>query len=372
MDAAQHSQSFDRPKAFRIFFLLIVAVAIAAGIYWWIQGIHFESTDDAYVAGAQVQITAQSTGTIATVSISETQHVQAGSVLFRIEQTDEKLALEQADAEMLQALRGARVSILTAIQRKQDLDKSNIDYQRRVALKGEASLTKDEMDRVRLQLQTAQIAYQAALELADNLTSVAEAPRHNDVIKAAAGVRQRVIALLRTDVLSPVSGTIAKRMSQVGQRVVPGAMLAWMVADDRTWVDANFKEDQLADMRVGQAVEMKADLYGNKVIYHGQIAGFSPGTGGTLALLPAQNASGNWVKVVQRLPVRISLDPDELKQHPLNLGLSMYVKVDVANKQGLALQAMQTDQSLSTDVYKDRLALADLHVQQLLALADKR
>jgi len=372
MEAVQNTQSFDRPKAFKIFFIIVVVVAFASGVYWWIHSRHFQTTDDAYVAGTQVQLTAQSTGTISSVNISETQHVLAGDVLFNIEQTDEQLAVDQADAELLQALRSARVAILTAIQRKQDLDKSTIDYQRRLALKGDASLTKDEMDRVRLQLQTSQIAYQSALELADQLTAVTDAPKHTDVVKAAANVKQRYIALLRTAVISPVSGTVAKRNAHIGQRVAPGAMLAWLVADERIWIDANFKEDQLAGMRIGQPVEMEADVYGSKVVYHGQVAGFSPGTGATLGLLPPQNASGNWVKVVQRLPVRIQLDPQELKEHPLNIGLSIFVKVDTANKDGLALQAMKTDQSLTTDVYQTRLAQADLHVQQLLARAQKR
>ena len=211
------------------------------------------------------------------------------------------------------------------------------DYQKRSALRGDAAVSKEELEHAHLAL-----------------------------LKAVANARQAYVNLLRTNVQSPIAAVVAKRYAQVGQRVAPGTQLTLIVADNEIWVDANFKEDQLKNIRVGQSVKLESDIYGRKMEYRGTVMGFAPGTGSTLALLPAQNATGNWVKVVQRLPVRIALDPKELKDYPLSIGLSMYATVDTGNASGLPLQAMDGGPVSDTSIYQKQFDDAQQHVQALL------
>jgi len=355
-----------RAKAFRLFFSLLLIAAIGYGIYWFLYLDHYESTDDAYVSATQVQVTAQTEGTISEVRVLDTQAVKMGDILFKIDASDQKIALEKADVDLLKAYYSVKIAILTAQQRKQDLDKAQIDYQRRLSLRGEASVSKDELDRIKLQYENARIVYEQALTAAENLTDSAQADRHTEVLKAINVVRQGYLAFVRTDILSPVEATVAKRSAQLGQRVSAGTPAASLVMNQNVWVDANFKENQLSEMRVGQPAQVEADLYGGHVIFQGKVAGFAPGTGSTLALLPPQNATGNWVKVVQRLPVRIELDAAQLRQHPLNIGLSTSVKVDVSHTEGPPLAAMQHAGDLVTGIYAGQLKAADEHVLSVL------
>jgi len=358
-----------RAKVFRIFFALLLLIGIGYGIYWFLYLDHFQSTDDAYVAGTQIQVTAQTEGTIASVLVLDTQAVKTGQVLFQIDSSDQKIALEKADVDLVRAYYSVRIAILNAIQRKQDLDKAQIDYQRRISLKGDASVSKEELDRIKLQFQNAQVAYQQALASAENITDITKADQHTDVLRAINMVRQSYLSLVRTDILSPADATVAKRSAQLGQRVSPGTPAASLVMNQSVWVDANFKEDQLRSMRVGQPARIEADIYGGKVVYQGKVAGFAPGTGSTLALLPPQNATGNWVKVVQRLPVRIELDKEQLKSNPLNIGFSTTVKVDVSDTSGKPLAPMERTVDLNTSVYSAQLAAADEHVKSVLKRA---
>ena len=330
---------------------------------------HFESTDDAYVAGTQVQVTAQTEGTISEVLVLDTQAVKAGDVMFRLDSSDQKIALEKADVDLVKAYYTVKIAILTAQQRKQDLDKAQIDYKRRMALQGDAVVSKDEIDRIKLTLENAKIAYDQALASAENITDVAQAAHHSEVLRAINAVRQSYLAVVRTDILSPAEAVVSKRSAQLGQRVSAGTPAASLVMNQRIWVDANFKENQIRNMRVGQPAQVEADIYGSKVVYQGKVAGFAPGTGSTLALLPPQNASGNWVKVVQRLPVRIEIEPEQLKQHPLNIGLSMNVKVDVLDTKNLPLAPMNHKAELKTDIYSLQLKAADEHVSTVLKRA---
>ena len=346
---------------------MLLLIAIGYGVYWFLYLDHYQSTDDAYVAGTQVQVTAQTEGTISEVLVLDTQAVKAGDVLFRMDPSDQKVALEKADVDLVKAYYTVKATILNAQQRKQDLDKAQIDYKRRTALQGEASVSKDEIDRVKLTYDNARIAYEQAL--AENITDVNQADRHSETLKAITAVRQAYLALVRTDILSPANAVVAKRSAQLGQRVSAGTPAASLVMNQTVWVDANFKENQIRFMRVGQSARVEADVYGSKVVYSGKVAGFAPGTGSTLALLPPQNASGNWVKVVQRLPVRIEIDPEQLKQYPLNIGLSMDVKVDVSNAQGLALAPMEHKGDLKTDIYAKQLKTADEHILTVLKRA---
>lgn len=319
METIAEKKTFDRPKAFKIFGIALSCILLASIIYWLLFGRNSESTDDAYVAGSQVQIVAQIEGAIAAVNVSETQTLNEGQILFKIDPTEVKIASEKADIDLLNA---------------------NADYQKRSALQGDAAVSKEELEHSHLALR-----------------------------KAVENARQAYINLLRTEVQSPTKATLAKRYAQIGQRVAPGTPLALIVANNEIWVDANFKEDQLKNIRVGQPVSLDSDIYGRKMEYHGKVAGFAPGTGSTLALLPAQNATGNWVKVVQRLPVRISLDQDELKQFPLHIGLSMDAKVDTSHHDGLPLQAMEGGPASETDIYRKQFESAENHIQALLQIA---
>src|SRR5439155_13511101 len=191
---------------------------------------------------------------------------------------------------------------------------------------------------------------------------------HPDVRNAASRVRDAYLTYSRTALPAPVSGFVAKRAVQLGQRVAPGAPLMAIVPLDQVWVDANFKEPQLAAMRVGQPVKLVADIYGSKIVYHGKVIGFGAGTGSAFALLPAQNATGNWIKVVQRVPVRVALDPQELAAHPLQVGLSMEAEVDTKNRDGERLpQVAQTQPAYATDVFHSVDAAADEHVKAIIA-----
>jgi membrane fusion protein (multidrug efflux system) len=316
METVTKKNKFNRPKAFKVFGIVLVMIVLLAVLYWLVFQRHTESTDDAYVNGSQVQIVSQIDGAVASVRISETQGVKEGQTLFLIDPTEVKIASEKADIDVLNAA---------------------ADYQKRIALQGDASVSKEELEHAQLALR-----------------------------KATENARQAYINLLRTNVQSPTQATVAKRYAQVGQRVAPGTNLALLVADDDIWVDANFKEDQLKNMRIGQVVHLESDLYGSKMKYQGKVVGFSPGTGSTLALLPAQNATGNWVKIVQRLPVRITLNPNELKNYPLNLGLSMNVTVDTTDQAGLPLQAMDKGFISSTQIYQKQYDAAEKHLALLL------
>ena len=321
MENTANNSAFNRPKAFKIFFAILIAIFFLGILYWLIFSRNSEFTDDAYVGGSQIQVVSQIEGAIATVNVSETQSVEEGQTLFRIDPTEVMIASEKADI---------------------DLRNADADYQKRKALQGDASVSKEELEHSQLALQ-----------------------------KAIANARQAYINLLRVDVQSPAKATLAKRYAQVGQRVAPGTQLALMVASDQIWVDANFKEDQLKNIRIGQPVKLESDIYGSKVDFHGKVVGFAPGTGSTLALLPPQNATGNWVKVVQRLPVRIELDVNELNKNPLNIGLSMNVKVDTSNHEGSALQPMDKGPISDTTIYQKQFDKAERHIQTLLSKPKK-
>ena len=367
--APSKSKSSAREKVFRLFFTLLLICAVCYGVYWFLYLDHYQSTDDAYVAGAQVQVTAQTEGTIAAVLVLDTQAVKAGDALFRIDSSDQKIALEKADIDLVKAYYSVKIAILTVQQRKQDLDRAQMDYQRRLALKGDASVSQDEVDRIKLQYQNAQVAYQQAMTAAENNTDISKADQHTDVLKAVNMVRQAYLSLERTNILSPVNATVAKRSAQLGQRVAAGTPAETLVMNQNIWIDANFKEDQLRKMRIGQPAVVETDIYGSHIKYRGKVAGFAPGTGSTLALLPPQNATGNWVKVVQRLPVRIELDKEQLSASPLNVGLSITANVDVSDTAGKPLAPMEHPADLSTDIYLAQLVAADEHVKTVLKRA---
>lgn len=339
----------DRRRKPMIFLLasLFVAAGIAYGSWWGLIGRFVEETDDAYVAGNVVQITPQTGGTVLAIHADDTDFVQAGETLVELDKADAQLALDQAKAQLAQTVREVRTlfatsgSLAASVElRKADVAKAHDDLTRRQTLTGSGAVSSEELEHTRTALATAEAALSAAREeyasnhaLIDN-TTVAE---HPNVMKDAARLREAWLALDRTRIPAPVSGYVAKRAVQLGQRVAPGASLMAVISLDQVWVNANFKEGQLRQMRIGQPVTLSSDLYGSSVEYHGKVIGLSAGTGSAFALLPVQNATGNWIKVVQRVPVRIALEPEELAAHPLRVGLSMRVKVDLHDQSGRQL-----------------------------------
>jgi membrane fusion protein, multidrug efflux system len=359
-------------------FLLIGAAYMA---YWSSVLRYRQSTDDAYVNGNVVQITPQISGTVVSIGADDTQFVKTGQVLVRLDQADAKVALDQSEAQLARTVREVRnlfavsAQLRAAVQlRQNDLAVAQKDLARRERLVNSGAISTEELQHARDSVRGAEAALMSAQQqLAGNQARVdgTTLENHPDVRNASAAVRNAYLTYSRTTLPAPVSGFVARRAVQLGQRVGPGVALMSVVPLDQVWVDANFKEPQLANMRVGQPVTLTSDLYGRGFRYHGRIAGFGAGTGSAFALLPAQNATGNWIKIVQRVPVRVALDPQELAEHPLQVGLSMKVEVSVRDGRGERLpQLAQTTPAYSTDVFHSVDAAADTRVQQIIAAND--
>ena len=359
---------------------VVVLLAIAYGAWWFIYARHFEDTDDAYVAGNVVQVTPQVGGTVVAIHADDTDLVQAGTPLIELDRSDAKVALDQAEAQLAQTVREVRKLFVdnatlnaNIALRSADLDRARADLARRQQLAGTGAVSKEELEHARTALESAESALQATRkQLASNqtLTENTSVARHPNVLRAAAQVEEAYLNYERTTLPAPITGYIAKRSVQVGQRVAPGAPLLAIVPLNSLWVDANFKEVQVTKMRIGQPVTLESDVYGGKVEYHGKVVGLSAGTGAAFALLPTQNASGNWIKVVQRIPVRIALDPKELETHPLRIGLSMLVTVDVAHSDGTSLTSAEparTQPAYETAVFDQAGRAAEERVAQIIA-----
>lgn len=372
------AENSSRKKNILLLSLFFIAVAAGAGAWWFKVLRGSETTDDAYVAGNVVPVMPQVAGNVVTLHADDTQLVQAGMPLVEMDPTDAKLALVRSEIQLAQTLRQVQQQMAelkqfdaTIALRQAELDRVAGDQNRREVLGMTNAVGKEEVLHARQNVVAGKAALQVAIQQRNTLqaklknTPLAEQP---EVRQAAEQVRQAWLDLQRTTILSPVSGVIAKRSVQVGSHVAVGAPLMAVVPLDQLWVDANFKEVQLEHLRIGQPVELSADLYGDRVVYHGEVEGLAAGTGSVFSLLPAQNATGNWLKVVQRLPVRIKLRAEELQQHPLRLGLSMLVTVDVGNTDGPLLTEAQhkatlaTTQSLNVD-----LTGADERVRQIIA-----
>lgn len=316
----------------------------AGGLWWTHEGRYHEKTDDAYVAGDVVQITPQLAGTVLAIHVDDTDMVKTGAPLVELDPADARIALNQAEAALAQVVREVRTLYATngslgaiVAQREADLTKARDDLRRRQALAGTGAVSGEEVEHARAGVNAAETALTTTREqlLSNNaLTDHTTLENHPNVARAAARVEEAYLAMKRAAITAPVTGQVAKRNVQIGTRVAPGQPLMAIVPLDQVWVDANFKEVQLRKMRIGQPVTIVADIYGSEVRYTGRVIGFGAGTGGAFALLPAQNATGNWIKIVQRVPVRIAIDPGQLAEHPLRLGLSLAVDVDVHEQSG--------------------------------------
>jgi membrane fusion protein (multidrug efflux system) len=357
---------------------IIAALATGYGVYWGLVLSHQESTDDAYVAGHMVQLTPEVAGTVVKISAEDTDRVNSGQTVVAFDNSDAKLAFERARNEFVQTVRETRQLMTStqqlaaqAAQREAELGKAQSDLKRRETLAGTDAMSAEELGHARDAVKTAQAALDAAREQAkatNALVGKDVLAKQPNVQRAASKLKEAWLALQRTEVKAPVSGYVARRNVQVGQRVATGTPLMVVVPLDSVWVDANFKEVQLAKIRIGQDVELTADVYGSKVSYHGKVQGLSAGTGSAFSLLPAQNATGNWIKVVQRVPVRIQLDPKQLQDHPLRVGLSVDAVVDTSKQDGPTLaQSARNNPVQETRALTPDLKQADDLVASLLA-----
>jgi membrane fusion protein (multidrug efflux system) len=326
-----------------------VAAGLAYGAYYLLVASKRMETDNAYVGGNLVNVSSQVTGSVVEIRTDETQMVQAGAEIVRLDPADAEVNLAQAEARLGSAVRQQRERYSNvgqyeaAIeQRRVQLKTAQEDLARRAPLALDNIVSGEDVTHARRAVDDAKAALDIATrQLAAARVSVSGvAPAEQPAVLAAkADYLGAWLAARRNAIVAPVTGYVAKRSVQVGSRIAPGAPLLSIVPLDQLWVDANFKESELRDIRVGQTATIEADIYGGKIVYHGKVVGLGAGTGSAFSLLPAQNATGNWIKVVQRVPVRISLDPQELRAHPLRIGLSTTVDVDISHG-GSALGAV--------------------------------
>jgi membrane fusion protein (multidrug efflux system) len=371
---------------------VVVLAGGAWGLYEWLVASHYESTDNAYVQGNVIQITPQMAGTVMSVLADDTDFVKAGQPLVKLDPADARVAFEQSEAALAQAVRQARTlyanngSLAAQVTLRQsdtvkaqsDIARATDDLRRRQALTGNGAVSKEELNHAETTLANARSALAAAqagvlaareqLSSNQSLTDGTSVAEHPSVLAAAARVREAWLATQRATLPAPVDGYVGRRTVQLGQRVAAGTPLMSVVPLDQLWVDANFKEVQLRNIRIGQPVKLTADLYGKKVTYQGRVAGLGVGTGAAFALLPAQNATGNWIKVVQRVPVRVALDPAQLRASPLRVGLSMDAEIDITQQDGKSLaDAPRAGAFAQTQVYSAEDNGADAEVERIIA-----
>jgi membrane fusion protein (multidrug efflux system) len=350
-----------RKKALTTLAAVVVVAGLGWGAYEWLVASHYETTDNAYVQGNVIQITPQVGGTVVAIYADDTDFVKAGQPLVKLDPADAKVALDQAEATLGQTVRQVRTlyanngSLAAQVKLREadiakaqsDIARANDDLNRRQALVGNGAVSREELNHATTQLANARSALAAAQagvaaareQLASNqaMTEGTSVEQHPSVQAAAGKVREAWLTAQRATLLAPADGYVAKRTVQLGQRIAAGAPLMSIIPLKQVWVDANFKEVQLRKIRLGQPVKLTADVYGKKVEYDGTVAGLGAGTGAAFALLPAQNATGNWIKVVQRVPVRVELDPRQIVANPLRVGLSMEAEVDVSKQDGKTL-----------------------------------
>ena len=374
MSATAEAQSPQQPaqkkktrkKLLILLALLFVLAGIVWGVYWFLVLRHFQETDDAYVAGNQVQVMAQVSGSVNKVWFDDTDFVKKGDVLVSLDKTDAEQAFEKAQTALATSVRQTHQLMINAKQyqasialQQTALAQAEADLKRREPLGASNLIGREELQHSRDAVATAKAQLDVAVQQYNaNQAMILNTSLENQpaVKQAAAELRDAWLALQRTDIRSPMDGYVSRRSVQVGAQISTSTPLMAVVPAANLWIDANFKETQLAGVRIGQDATVVADIYGDDVVYHGKVVGLDMGTGSAFSLLPAQNATGNWIKVVQRLPVRIELNPDEIAKHPLRIGLSTLVKVDTTNKDGSALatsvrqQAAYSSNALAIDL----------------------
>ncbi|ROM79238.1 HlyD family secretion protein [Pseudomonas brassicacearum] len=378
---SEHTQDSNNPRKRKVMLVALAVIVILAGVGVWgwheLYGRWNESTDDAYVNGNVVQITPLVTGTVVSIGADDGDLVREGQVLVQFDPSDAEVGLQSAQANLARTVRQVRglysnVDGMRAQVNAQEAEvqKAQENYNRRRNLAAGGAISQEELSHARDDLTSAQNALANArqqLKTTSALVDDTVVSSHPDVQAAAAQLRQAYLANARSTLIAPVTGYVAKRTVQLGQRVQPGTALMAVIPLDQLWIDANFKETQLRDMRIGQPVEIETDLYGSDVKYSGTIDSLGAGTGSAFALLPAQNATGNWIKIVQRVPVRVHVNAQELAKHPLRVGLSTQVNVNLHDQSGPVL-AQQPPQkaSFSTQIYDRQLADADAMITRLI------
>ena len=352
------SKKGKRKGALLLLTLLFIIVAVAYGIYWFLILRHFEETDDAYVAGNQVQIMAQVSGSVTKVWADNTDYVQKGDPLVTLDQTDAQQAFEKAQTQLAASVRQTRQQMINSKQlqasidvKKTALSQAQTDLNRRIPLGAANLIGREELQHARDTVASAQAELDVAIQQYNANQAIVlgtKLEQQPAVLQAATEVRNAWLALQRTKIVSPISGYVSRRSVQPGAQITTTTPLMAVVPATNLWIDANFKETQLAHMRIGQPATVISDIYGDDVKYTGKVVGLDMGTGSAFSLLPAQNATGNWIKVVQRLPVRIELDEKQLAEHPLRIGLSTLVEVNTTDRGG----EMLASQVRSSPVYE--------------------
>jgi membrane fusion protein (multidrug efflux system) len=374
--APTRSSLRKRKIAMTILAIVFLGIGLIWLIYYLIWGQFEVYTDDAYVNGNLVQAMAQVPGTVVQINVDDTFLVTKGQEIIKLDPSDMQVAFQRASAALAQTVRQVRQAFentkqaeAAVVARQADLVKAQLDLKRRAGLIGEKAISREEMQHYKTAEETAQAQYQVALHRLNAALALVENAHlytHPEVERAKANFRTAYLNLMRTTIVAPATGYVAKRSVQVGQQVAVNTPMFAIVPLDNVWVDANYKESQLNDLRVGQPVAVTADAYSD-VNYHGKVVGLNAGTGAAFSLLPPQNATGNWIKIVQRLPVRISIPAKELEQHPLQIGLSMRVTADIHDLSGSRLATMSERKPLySTDVYTKQLADADKLIAKIL------
>ncbi|KAA8692960.1 Membrane fusion component of tripartite multidrug resistance system [Pseudomonas syringae pv. helianthi] len=379
--SAPSSQQTPKPgkRKFLLIGLAVIVVILGLAIWAWyeVYGQWSEETDDAYVNGNVVEITPLVTGTVISIGADDGDLVHEGQVLLKFDPSDAEVSLQSAEANLGKVVRQVRglysnvdgmkaqlAAQRAAVQTAQD------NYNRRRSLAAGGAISQEELSHARDSLTSAQSALnniQQQLSTSVALVDDTVVSSHPDVKAAASQLRQAFLANARSTLVAPVTGYVAKRSVQLGQRIQPGTATMAVIPLDQLWIDANFKETQLGKMRIGQPVEISSDLYGSDVKYSGTIDSLGAGTGSAFALLPAQNATGNWIKIVQRVPVRVHINPDELVKHPLRIGLSTTVEVNLHDQSGPVLaQQPRKQAAFSTQVYAAQLADADALIARLI------
>lgn len=384
-----------KPRKARLLVFALLCALAGAGytLHWLLVARHLVSTDNAYVQGHVVQVTPLAAGTVIAVDAEDTDTVQAGQTLVRLDPVDSQLALDEAEAQLAQTVRevrtlyaenqalGALVKAREADLKRSETERARLqaDLARRKNLVEGGAISVEDLQHRRSAVATAESAHAAALaalseargQLLKNTTQTdgTTVETHPRVLAAAARYREAWLAHQRREIVAPLGGTVARRSVQLGQRVNVGVPIMAIVSLEQLWVDANFKESQLQSLRIGQRVTLTADVYGRGTEFHGHIAGLGAGTGAAFSLLPAQNATGNWIKIVQRVPVRVALDAGELAEHPLRVGLSMTATVDVRDRSGPAVAGSpQGSQPASvTTVYDALDTAADERVDAIVS-----
>lgn len=361
--------------------LIVTAIFVVSGLAWFALWYFVLSTrvvtDNAYVGGNQVAISAQVPGTVVAILADDTDHVEAGQVLVKLDNTDADIRLEQARSALAQAVRGVRQQTSSAdgadaqvVAARLDLKKAEADLKRRLPLIEAQAESPEIVQHLRdgvAQARAAVNAAQAQATAAHAATEGTDVGQNPVVLQARANFRAAWVAAQRNAIYAPVSGYVAQRSVQLGNSVQPGQQLMTVVPLHGLWIDANFKESQLRHIRIGQPATVVSDVYGSSVEYHGTVTGLGAGTGSAFSLLPAQNATGNWIKVVQRVPVRVSLDNAELDKHPLRIGLSTETTIDITDDRGgKVTDAAQTPLTSHTDVYDQMASQADEQAEKII------